>query len=126
MDPNTTGVHYLQDALEKEDVHEKELRPPSFEDFRGQRKTVEKLQVMVGAARDRGEALNHILLNGPPGLGKTTLAHILGREENGKDTGAGQQEDESQDTRDEPGDLDDAAAQAVALTPVRKDFAQNR
>lgn len=80
MDPNTTGVHYLQDALEKEDVHEKELRPPFFDDFRGQRKTVEKLQVMVGAARDRGEALNHILLNGPPGLGKTTLAHILGRE----------------------------------------------
>ena len=80
MDPETTGVPYLQDALETEDIHEKELRPPSFEDFRGQRKTVEKLQVMVGAARDRGEALNHILLNGPPGLGKTTLAHILGRE----------------------------------------------
>ena len=80
MDPDTTGVPYLQDALEKEDVHEKELRPPSFDDFRGQRKTVEKLQVMVGAARDRGDALNHILLNGPPGLGKTTLSHILGRE----------------------------------------------
>lgn len=80
MDPQSTGAHYLQEALETEDVHEKELRPPSFSDFRGQRKTVEKLQVMVGAARDRGEALNHILLNGPPGLGKTTLAHILGRE----------------------------------------------
>jgi Holliday junction DNA helicase RuvB len=80
MEPHTTGVTYLQDALETKDIHEKELRPPSFDDFRGQRKTVEKLQVMVGAARDRGEALNHILLNGPPGLGKTTLAHILGRE----------------------------------------------
>jgi Holliday junction DNA helicase RuvB len=71
----------LKDVLESEDTsQELELRPPTFEDFRGQLKTVEKLQVMVGASRDRGEALNHILLSGPPGLGKTTLAHILGRE----------------------------------------------
>ena len=80
MEPEITGVPYLQDALEEETSVDADLRPPSFEDFRGQRKTVEKLQVMVGAARDRGEALNHILLNGPPGLGKTTLAHILGNE----------------------------------------------
>jgi Holliday junction DNA helicase RuvB len=71
----------LKDVLESEDTsQELELRPPTFNDFRGQLKTVEKLQVMVGASRDRGEALNHILLSGPPGLGKTTLAHILGRE----------------------------------------------
>lgn len=56
------------------------LRPPSFDDFTGQPKTVERLQIMVGAAKQRGEPLSHILLSGPPGLGKTTLAHILGHE----------------------------------------------
>ncbi|MFM8618918.1 MAG: Holliday junction branch migration DNA helicase RuvB [Opitutaceae bacterium] len=56
------------------------LRPLSFGDFTGQPKTVERLQVMVGAARRRGEPLNHVLLSGPPGLGKTTLAFILGQE----------------------------------------------
>ncbi len=56
------------------------LRPLSFADFAGQKKTIERLQVMVGAARKRGEPLNHVLLSGPPGLGKTTLAYILGSE----------------------------------------------
>ena len=56
------------------------LRPPTFGDFTGQAKTVERLRVMVGAAKSRGDPLNHVLLSGPPGLGKTTLAFILGHE----------------------------------------------
>jgi Holliday junction DNA helicase RuvB len=77
-----TGSDYIQNALEGEPRPDQEaaLRPPRFEDFTGQRKTVERLKVMVGAARDRGDPLNHILLSGPPGLGKTTLAFILGHE----------------------------------------------
>ncbi len=56
------------------------LRPLSYSDFTGQPKTIERLQVMTGAARQRGDVLKHVLLSGPPGLGKTTLAHIIGQE----------------------------------------------
>ena len=59
---------------------EKKLRPLSFDDFTGQDQVLENLQIFVQAANLRTEALDHTLFHGPPGLGKTTLAHILANE----------------------------------------------
>jgi holliday junction DNA helicase RuvB len=59
---------------------DKRLRPLSFEDFHGQKKIIENLKVFVLAAKQRSESLDHVLLHGPPGLGKTTLSNIISNE----------------------------------------------
>src|SRR6478609_5528158 len=78
------------DYLKPDDEHfssgerevERALRPLSFEDFTGQDKILENLRIFVGAAKQRGEAMDHVLLHGPPGLGKTTLSNIISNELN--------------------------------------------
>lgn len=66
------------DPVEKE--IERALRPLSFDDFTGQQKVLDNLKIFVLAAKRRGEPLDHVLLHGPPGLGKTTLSHIIANE----------------------------------------------
>ncbi|MDP2726858.1 MAG: Holliday junction branch migration DNA helicase RuvB [Dehalococcoidia bacterium] len=79
-------------SADKEPAEEKrfvwDLRPRSFDEYIGQGPVVENLRISVAAARQRGEALDHILFHGPPGLGKTTLAHIIAREMEAKITHA--------------------------------------
>ena len=68
LDPNTERLSPTDKDIEKV------LRPQEFEDFTGQEKILENLKIFVKAAKLRGESLDHVLLHGPPGLGKTTLS----------------------------------------------------
>lgn len=74
LDPTADNFNSTEQEIEKV------LRPKAFEDFTGQDKVVENLKIFVTAAKNRGEALDHTLLHGPPGLGKTTLANIIANE----------------------------------------------
>ncbi|WP_034919405.1 Holliday junction branch migration DNA helicase RuvB [Gillisia sp. CAL575] len=74
LDP--TGENFSSEELDID----RALRPLSFDDFAGQDQVLENLKIFVEAANQRGEALDHTLFHGPPGLGKTTLAHILANE----------------------------------------------
>lgn len=65
---------------ESEKELEKALRPLTFRDFQGQKKIVDNLEIFVQAAKMRDESLDHVLLHGPPGLGKTTLSAIIANE----------------------------------------------
>ncbi|MNK40823.1 Holliday junction ATP-dependent DNA helicase RuvB [compost metagenome] len=74
LDPNASHLTPTDRDIERV------LRPQAFEDFTGQEKVMENLKIFVQAAKLRGEALDHVLLHGPPGLGKTTLSHIIANE----------------------------------------------
>jgi len=71
---------HLDNLSEQEVTVEKALRPQHLKDFSGQKKLVENLEIFIAAAKQREEALDHVLLHGPPGLGKTTLSHIISHE----------------------------------------------
>ncbi len=70
----------LLDSSKKDKAFEQSVRPATIEEFIGQHKIIRNLSVFVEAALKRGEALDHVILSGPPGLGKTTLAHIVAGE----------------------------------------------
>ena len=80
MEQEDFDIRNQQPVTSRERDFENALRPLNFEDFSGQDKVVDNLRIFVKAARLRGEALDHVLLHGPPGLGKTTLSNIIANE----------------------------------------------
>lgn len=84
MEQEDFDIRNQQPVTSRERDFENALRPLNFEDFSGQDKVVDNLRIFVKAARLRGEALDHVLLHGPPGLGKTTLSNIIANELGGR------------------------------------------
>lgn len=80
MIEDTFDIRAEQSGMSSERDYENTLRPLRFNDFAGQSKVVDNLRIFVEAARRRGESLDHTLLHGPPGLGKTTLSNIIANE----------------------------------------------
>ncbi len=81
---NMNAPDFVQSSMVKEDnKFDLPLRPSKFDDFVGQEELIERLSVVIEAAMERGEPLHHILFAGPPGLGKTTLAHLVAKKTGG-------------------------------------------
>ena len=78
--PENSEVRLVAPEPQLGEQYDQSLRPERLKDYIGQKEIKENLEVFIGAAKKRGHALDHVLLSGPPGLGKTTLANIFARE----------------------------------------------